>query len=72
MNKTELIHDFIRYALDDNVAGKSTDLLYQLYKVYQILFNTEKLDRNELQELICQEYNCMIQNGVYSGIKEVK
>lgn len=70
MNKTELIHNFIRYAVYDNVVGKSTDLVYQLYKVYQILFNTEELDRNELQTLICQECYCMIQNGVYTGIKE--
>lgn len=70
MNKTEMIHNFIRYALYDNVVGKSTDLVYQLYKVYQILFNTEELDRNELQTLICQECYCMIHNGVYTGIKE--
>lgn len=72
MNKTELIHNFIRYALFGNVIGKPTDLVYQLYKVYQILFKTEELDRNELQTLICQEYYCMINNGVYSGIEEVK
>lgn len=71
MNKTELIHNFIRYALYNNVVGKSTDLVYQLYKVYKILFDTEELERNELQTLICQEYDCMIQNGVYNGIKEV-
>lgn len=72
MNKTELIHNFIRYALFDNVVGKSTDLVYQLYKVYQILFDTDELDKNELQTLICKEYYCMINNGVYSGIEEVK
>lgn len=66
MDKIQLIHKFVGYAFYNNVTGKSVELVNKLYSVYSTLFGTDCIDRKELQMLICQEYNCVIDKGIYS------
>lgn len=67
MDKIQLIHNFIGYAFYGEVTNKSVDLVNKLFMVYCSLFGCDNIDRKDLQELICQEFNCMISNNSYKS-----
>ncbi len=67
MGKTQLIHNFVGYAFYGDVINKSVDLVNKLFTVYCSLFGCDIIDKKELQELICQEFNYMIRNNAYKS-----
>lgn len=62
-----MIDKFIEWAfLDSNIIGRKIEVVYTCYLIYCNLFGIyDLLDRKELQMSICQDYNCMIDKGVY-------
>lgn len=56
--------EFIDYAFNGNVVGKSVKLVKQLYKVYCNLFDVEEVDN--VENRICNEYNLFIEKGVFT------
>lgn len=70
MNKLFMIQDFIGWAFYGNVVGKRIREVGLCYDIYCSNFGIKKpLDYKEAQALICQEFNCMLANGVYTKIR---
>lgn len=66
MNKLYMIHDFIGWAFYNDVNGKDIKLVSICYHLYCSTFGIDEvLENKDLQALICKEYDCYINNGVY-------
>lgn len=70
MNDLCMIRDFIGWAFYGNVVGKRIDIVNRCYVIYCSNFGIdEPLENKKLQALICQEFNCVLSNGVYTKIR---